>query len=96
MQKFIMTAPLSKRLVGNKLYTGSLIGGGGGVATPKNRTLPQISNLGLVFFGFFGFFRFFCRFFLSSPILTGLTCSCYVVLVGYNSFYETFAGLYRH
>ena len=25
---------------------------GGGVATQKNRTLPQISNLGLVFFGF--------------------------------------------
>ena len=31
-----------------------------GVATQKNRTLPQISNLGLVFFGFFSvFFGFF-------------------------------------
>ena len=27
--------------------------------TEKNRTLPQISNLGLVFSVFFGFFRFF-------------------------------------
>ena len=27
-----------------------ILGGGGGVATQKNRTLPQISNLGLVFF----------------------------------------------
>ena len=42
--------------------------GGGGVATQKNRTLPQISNLGLVFFRFFfsvffGFFWFFSVFF---------------------------------
>ena len=39
------------------------IGEGGGVATQKNRTLPQISNLGLVFFRFFfWFFRFFFGF----------------------------------
>ena len=37
--------------------------GGGGVATQKNRTLPQISNLGLVFFGFFRFFLVFSVFF---------------------------------
>ena len=35
---------------------------GGGVATQKNRTLPQISNLGLVFFGFFRFFLVFFGF----------------------------------
>ena len=41
---------------------------GGGVATQKNRTLPQISNLGLVFFRFFWFFfRFFFGFFSVFP-----------------------------
>ena len=51
--------------------------GGGGVATQKNRTLPQISNLGLVFFRFLSFFLFFFRFFSVFsvfpfwPILTG-------------------------
>ena len=35
----------------------------GGLQPKKNRTLPQISNLGLVFFGFFLFFRFFSVFF---------------------------------
>ena len=45
--------------------------GFGGVATQKKRTLPQISNLGLVFFGFFlVFFRFFSVF-PFWPILTG-------------------------
>ena len=35
----------------------------GGCNPKKNRTLPQISNLGLVFFGFFfSFFRFFLVF----------------------------------
>ena len=34
---------------------------GGGVATQKNRTLPQISNLGM-FFLFFSFFLVFFRF----------------------------------
>ena len=38
-------------------------GGGGGLQPKKNRTLPQISNLGLVFFRFFWFFSFFFRFF---------------------------------
>ena len=35
----------------------------GGLQPKKNRTLPQISNLGLVFFGFFRFFLVFFRFF---------------------------------
>ena len=67
------------------------------VATQKNRTLPQISNLGLVFsvffsvfffsffFGFFSFFFGFLRFFPVFPfwpIMTGLTGSRSVVLVG--------------
>ena len=39
------------------------IWGGGGLQPKKNRTLPQISNLGLVFFGFFCFFFRFFRFF---------------------------------
>ena len=39
----------------------------GGVATQKNRTVPQISILGLVFFRFFRFFFFV---FFGSSILT--------------------------
>ena len=50
-------------------------GGGGGVATQKNRTLPQISNLGLVFFGFFSVFFCFFSVFPFWPILTSLTGS---------------------
>ena len=34
----------------------------GGLQPKKNRTLPQISNLGLVFFGFFRFFSVFFGF----------------------------------
>ena len=54
----------------------------GGLQPKKNRTLSQISNLGLVFFGFFVFFVFFFgffgffRFFHFWSILTGLTGSC--------------------
>ena len=36
--------------------------GGGGVATQKNRRLPQISNLGLVFSGFFFGFSILANF----------------------------------
>ena len=39
------------------------LGGGGGVATQRNRRLPQILNLGLVFSFLFGVSRFFLRFF---------------------------------
>ena len=54
----------------------------GGLQPKKNRTLPQISNLGLVFFGFFRFFSVILVFFgffsvfQFWPILTGLTASC--------------------
>ena len=40
------------------------------------------------FFGFFGFSI------LGNKTLTGLTGSCSVVLVGYDSFYKTFVGLF--
>ena len=46
----------------------------GGLQPKKNRTLPQISNLGLVF-TFFGFFSVFSVF-KFWPILNGLTGCC--------------------
>ena len=70
----IIQRQLSPREVANKYFV--IIGG---VATQKNRTLPQISNLGLVFFDFFWFFFGSFRFFSVFPfwpILTGLTGSC--------------------
>ena len=70
------------------------LGGGGAGVEPKQNQRQRISNLELVYFGFFLFF--FSFFFSFWPILTGLTSSGLVVLVGFNSFYETFTGLYRH
>ena len=43
-----------------------------------------------------GFFGVFFSDFKFCPILTGLTGSGLVVLVGYNSFYKTFARFSRH
>ena len=64
-------------------------GRGGGVATQKKTERYRKFQIWDWFFRFFSVFPFW-------PILTGLTGSCYVVLVGYNSLYKTFAGLYRH
>ena len=64
-------------------------GGGGGVATQKNRRLQQISNFK------FGT-GFFFRFFHFGRCLTGLTGSGLVVLIDLKSFYKTLAGLHRH
>ena len=62
-----MTSAISRALT---LVVKLIVTSTGGLQPKKNRTLPQISNLGLVsfrlFFGFFGFFfRFFFRFFFS-------------------------------
>ena len=61
-----------------------------GGCNTKNRRLQQISKFkfGTVFSVFCFFPVFYILFW---PSITGL-----VVLVGYNSFYKTFAGFYRH
>ena len=69
-------------------------GGGGGSCYPKKPNATANFKFGTGFFCLF-FSVFLFKFW---PILNGLTGSCYVVLVGYtyDSFYKTFAGLYRH
>ena len=69
---------------------------GGGGCNPKKPNATAYFKFGTgFFFGFFWFFFFFgfsvFSVFPFRPILTGLTGSCEVVLVGYNSFYDTFA-----
>ena len=60
-----------------------------GLQPKKSKTTANF-KLGTVFF--FCFFRFFHLW----PILTGLTGSAILVLVGNDSLYETFTGFHRH
>ena len=71
----------------------------GGLQPKKTERYRKFQIWDWFFFGFFRFFLVFFRFFSVFPfwpILTGLTASCRVVLFADNSFYKTFAGLYRH
>ena len=69
--------------------------GGGGCNPKKTERYRKFQIWDWFFSVFFGFFWFFSVF-PFWPILTGLTASCSVVLFANNSFYKTFAGLYRH
>ena len=64
-------------------------GGGGGLQPKKNEGYSKFHIWDWFFRVFFSDFKF-------CPILTGLTGSGLVVLVGYNSFYKTFARFSRH
>ena len=59
---------------------------GGGLQPKKNQTLPQILNLGLVFFVFFFSFFFGFSILANFDWFNGFLLSELVVLVGYNNF----------
>ena len=94
--RFLILSELSAVLLSPPCGMCDVWGGGGGELLPKKTERYRKFQIWDWFFCLF-FSVFLFKFW---PILNGLTVtgSCYVVLVGhtYDSFYKTFAGLYRH